>query len=671
MLVLPNINKMKLLNLKKSKLERINSDIFPKNNKNGIRLINYHSYIMPKISNINNNSLEDSNKVHNNVSNSVIIPEKEKNILNLDFIKPIKPVKLNNSSEKAKTERQLIFHKFEHNKRTKNKFTILSHRENNKINEKKISNQPIEINKFINEINSFLLPNNKTFENLRNMINYRVVNKISSKNAVFNQLFRKNDLPINKFTYKIFYKYIIKNTFKEVLKKCFLNNTLIDKKAIKEEYRRQINKVKLYFTQHKIEDKDIIHDKDLESFLINNNSSMLNNLSENKIYLKNNYNKMNSHKRNKNNIQNNSLDNAYSKFYDFNKGSIDFKIPNNNYNNKAYSKKKSLSLPDSNGKFHEEKNKYKSEILKAKEAFYKNQNVFNIIQKQKSIINKNKKNKILNNNDKENFSLQLDDDDQETLKAFSLFSNRKKENNNKNEDIIGFLNNNDKKIKFSNRILNEKINKLYFKGDKLKLHLFKEDEINLINTNNLERRNLFNKSLIDFKKEDDKIHSQPMDNISFLRKSSSQRSFFVDKNILKDNEDDNNIQPNKNKIKENTIKKEKEKYIKILFKKKLSLKKKNTVKERTFKDYIKEESYEEKVKTLNNKIANKKDIENRDCPKILKIKKIKIEDETDKEMDEDCWEYKFNNFKNYIQRLKNMTNDEFLKDTFKFIKFPE
>ena len=38
---------------------------------------------------------------------------------------------------------------------------------------------------------------------------------------------------------------------------------------------------------------------------------------------------------------------------------------------------------------------------------------------------------------------------------------------------------------------------------------------------------------------------------------------------------------------------------------------------------------------------------------------------------EENWNYQFNNFKNYIQKLKNMSKDEFINDTLKFIKNDE
>ena len=51
----------------------------------------------------------------------------------------------------------------------------------------------------------------------------------------------------------------------------------------------------------------------------------------------------------------------------------------------------------------------------------------------------------------------------------------------------------------------------------------------------------------------------------------------------------------------------------------------------------------------------------------MKIKKIKMEE--DERLNEEDWQNRLNAFKNYIQRLKSMTKDEFIKDTLKFIKY--
>ena len=89
----------------------------------------------------------------------------------------------------------------------------MTKRENNK---NKFKNKQININTFITEINSFLLPNNKTFKTLKNLINHKLINNEYLKNSVLLQLFKRQDFPKNKLTYESFHKYIITKTLKEV-----------------------------------------------------------------------------------------------------------------------------------------------------------------------------------------------------------------------------------------------------------------------------------------------------------------------------------------------------------------------------------------------------------------------------------------------------------------------
>ena len=98
---------------------------------------------------------------------------------------------------------------------------------------------------------------------------------------------KRNDLPINKINYGVYYKYIIKNTFKEVLKKAMLNKVLISKKEIREEYQRQINGMKQYLNVFNKENKDnksdLTNNQNLKSLVINNSSSyLIPKLNENK-----------------------------------------------------------------------------------------------------------------------------------------------------------------------------------------------------------------------------------------------------------------------------------------------------------------------------------------------------------------------------------------------------
>ena len=92
------------------------------------------------------------------------------------------------------------------------------------------------------------------------------------------------------------------------------------------------------------------------------------------------------------------------------------------------------------------------------------------------------------------------------------------------------------------------------------------------------------------------------------------------------------------------------------------------VKDRSFKEFLKEEK--EKLKTIYNKFKDKKtvkdNVNDKDIDNMDKNKK-----EEKEKLVEENWKFKFNNFKSYIQKLKNMSKDEFVNDTLKFIKNDE
>ena len=91
--------------------------------------------------------------------------------------------------------------------------------------------------------------------------------------------------------------------------------------------------------------------------------------------------------------------------------------------------------------------------------------------------------------------------------------------------------------------------------------------------------------------------------------------------------------------------------------KKIFVKKKAKKDEKTFKQFIKEYLIEEKNDLINNvKIEDKNDTNK------------KIEEEEKKEKD---LENRFNNFKNYIQKMKNMSKNEFINDTLRSINLEE
>ena len=308
MLILHGINMIKNFKTKKSRRERLNSALYKKDIKNYLKGIENQSYINSQ-PNMNNNNMFEETKCNSNLNNyksSLIIPEKEKNFLskNSNF-----PIKINNSNE-ISLQMELK------NNKPKNKCIFLTYKDNHNINNKKRNIcKPINVNKFISEVNSFLLPNDQTFENLKNLINYRIIHKESSKNPEFYQLLKRNELSNKIITFELFYKYIIKKTFKELLKKGYSKNTLIDKKEIKEEYQRHLNEIKQYLKLENEEKKDKINNKYLELFRKNSyytcNSTCLN---ENKNYKIINIEK--NRKISKIN-QNNSVDNLSFHFYNF------------------------------------------------------------------------------------------------------------------------------------------------------------------------------------------------------------------------------------------------------------------------------------------------------------------------------------------------------------------
>ena len=142
-------------------------------------------------------------------------------------------------------------------------------------------------------------------------------------------------------TYELFHKYIITKTFKEVLKKCYLNNRLINKEEIKNEYSRQINSMKKYLIQLNQEKKEQVKNESLDSLVINNNSSssLLTNSFDNKFSNSRMTNIM-KHKRNRKFSQNNSSDSNYSQFdFNLNISSIDFFSQNKKCKNQLFPKK--------------------------------------------------------------------------------------------------------------------------------------------------------------------------------------------------------------------------------------------------------------------------------------------------------------------------------------------
>jgi len=649
MLLYKEFNNFKLLNEKKTRRGRLNSALYKKYSKNSHKPIYNNSYIIPQpLNDITNSSYEESKRIHNsNYSNSMLVSEKEKNFLTKNLKRQININKLREN----KTQKNIIPHIFE----TKNIYNTLTKRENNN---NYFKNKPRNINTFITEINSFLLPNNKTFKTLKNLINYKLINNDYLKNPVLLQLFERHNFPMNKLTYESFHKYIITKTFKEVSKKGLLNDSIIDQKEIIKEYHKQLNKLKLNLILFNEKNKDENEKEDLQSLVINNNSSFIKNFNINKTTLNENSEIMNiiKQKRNKSITQNNSLHNIYSR-YDINSNESCFDLNNQNIKNKNQTKNKLISLP----------NKIIKNNGNSQNKIFNNSNekkMNKIIQK--AIIPN------IKNQSKENHKLRMEFTCREIIKKSNFLLDKVKHNeyNNKNGDIINCINN-ERKIQFSNELINNKLKQNLFNLNNFKLKVFKLNDNKNIKKENYDNKDFINNSLNlekKYKNNDLSFQSRDNHNSSFCKNVSSKKVLFEQKsNFVKDyldEESENIIKKKNNSIetnhegvfhKDNEEKIKGEESRKIV---KIFIKKKKKEKEKTFKDFIKEENYEDNLKAINNKFSENN---------LIKINKIKIEENED--LKEEEWQNKINNFKNYIQRLKNLSKEEFIKDTFKYIKY--
>ena len=736
MLIIHGLNRSNSLYIKRTKREKLNSAICQKNFKNAfISFDNQSNNISQSQNKITNKNFYEESKVNsNNNSNGMVITEREKNNLkkNLMF-----PLRFNNTNKKLNTERGILPKQIEYNNRYKNNCVFLTYKGNSDINKKGKEQKLININKFINEINSFLLPNEKTFENLKNLINYRIIYKESIKTPELEKLLKRCENQDKQFIYELFYKYIIKRTFKQLLKLGTLKNALIDKNQIKKEYQKQINEIKEYLKLQNIEyTKKLDNIKSSER---RNKISTTENLKESRKSL----NKIikivdiEKHRRKMKINQNNSSDLIFH-IHNFDEASDELENQNVNYKNYELNKKKFealLSLPENNKiidkntqfrKFYmlyqntkdrqynssldeikeqectipKNENKSNNEICKTKVTKQKENPLINIslkLKKNNSNIIKN--NKILAKNNKNDiqFKTEITEKKKPQINGINFLLNLHNihnKNNNNNDDIINFLNNDEKMVKFTNKILNDHINKTAFKGKRFGLNLnqdnnnstIKEDfELKNLSQFNQENSETFNNSTnLEnlFKEKATKMESHSKYRSFLIKKSSSQKNIFDDeKFILNENFfKDNNQMMKKTNIKNiknysqlfckdsDYIKDEKMKLKNLnrLLKRKLFIKKKKATKERSFKDFLKDDISEE------NTVINQEEIKvNENDKNNMENKKIKITKYTDEEKNliEKEWENKFNNFKKYVQKLKNMSKDEFLDDTLKFIKY--
>ena len=597
MLVLTNIDELKHVLSTKLKRERINSSIQQKYKKylKPIKNISYINHYSPTNCKKNNNSIEENkNKNNNNNSSSIFNLEKEKKILNKNLKNQIKII--NYSTEKLKKEREIFPNIIEFNSKSKNKKSFLKIRANYSSLTNIFFNRPIDIDKFIKEINSFLLPNDKTFEHLQNLMNYKIIlNNDYSKINAYIQSFKIKEVPIYTFNYGLIFKYLIKNTFKEALKKAFSNQTLITKNEIREEYQRQINNIKQYLNKYNQEKLYLKNNQDFQSLIINNNSSSsISNINNKRLI------NLERNKRNRKIFQSNSSDNIFSHLDNYNKELFSTKFQNFDLKIKKLNKKIILKSSPENNTSHKEniKNPFENVIFKAKINFLREQKRFkDIIKKQKSIIN-------------------------HFIKLEKQINNK---NGNKSEDITNSINNSQKSIIFENLFIKEKINKFLFQENKLK-----ENEYNINSLKGFEDKRLnINNSNIDIDNELKDKHLNSKNNISLLKNSSLKRSPFDEiiikgkklyNNIGQDNNQnykkiiiENYSQLNNNDIK--PIKKDKGEIKKDNnnMKKSFFLKRKKALNIERFKDFLDEDDYEsfgkdlktERLKKMNNEIEDK------------------------------------------------------------------
>ena len=111
---------------------------------------------------------------------------------------------------------------------------------------KLIKNDKFNMKKIINAINSFLIPNDKTFENLAKLINSRITNREKTKEIEDNFYINQNLKP-NKFKIiKELYKDIINKIYRQMMTKGIKYNTKIKKEDIKTEYKNEIYNLLVY-----------------------------------------------------------------------------------------------------------------------------------------------------------------------------------------------------------------------------------------------------------------------------------------------------------------------------------------------------------------------------------------------------------------------------------------
>ena len=668
---------------------------------------------------------------------------------------------------------------------TNNKCNYIYLKYNEKDNKSK-KNKKIDINKFINAINMYLMPKDKTFESIEKLINYRIISKESLKSLNNFCLLNDNiELRKNKII-KIIFIDIIKKVIKRMLKKGHRDNSLINKYEIKKEYFNQINILK----------------KKMNLKKKNSNKNYLKSSSERKhiksksikkINLKYSFNK---YKKNKDNSllsntfykkkifsKNNSYDNHQLHYYDFNDASKEIKKQylknekiaqkiNSNYinpiplNNRFISNIKfsntfnKNSIGDKSGKnienifnknFNKEidnnkmlnqtdndtdninlvknlQNYINDEIINNEKKENNNNNSyqkkknfvnsFNHVSSMDNIISIKEKNKIkslpqcIEQNNKNNISKKIfninnlnkinDKKNKNKFKLKVMKNNdetfEEKTSISQNINLIGFLHENRKKNYIKNNdimnlFLSKKEKEITIKEDNKVNEEESEIKVNISNTNNtfinenedINKNININNKINDIKNNNNKLINQDSDiilnkeeNNNYVKNLFKEFSLNYTSNNNNDTKNSNidNNTNNKNNI--NNKKQILKKQISFKYERNQKLKIRNPIKYKSISYFLKGNkknliSKKEKNKVLNKEINYKKihsDINNNiqligrtNNEKLININKINEEDNK-----KSNWENRFDIFKNYIKKLKNMSNEEFVNDTLKFIK---
>ena len=469
------------------------------------------------------------------------------------LIQKSKRLKSSRSNELSSKENSIINNKCN--------YLILKYNEKeNKKKNKKILKK-LDVNSIINLINAFLIPKEKTFEILENLINNRIINKENLKTIDDSFLMNQNCEGHNKIIEAIF-KDIIKKIYKKMLKIGIKLNSKINKDEIKKEYKNQINNLKTYL--------DIV-EKNKEKNFLNFQTSSTNGIKKNKKYIKIKLKRSKDNKldiksylfkneeNNKN--KNKSCDNIIYHYYNFDEAANEIikqnllkeKI-NKIYNNCLY------SIPIDNE--YIKKLKFKNSFINKCISNEQNKD-----RKRKNNDNIQEFNKILMNSDRfsenkvktsvkcifNNISMKKEKDNVNLNQFYNSQNNEKIVNNNKNNSLAE--KNNENSLNFSNRnnanTLNDIYNKkkmnkfkIVYKNEKIQEKFYDKYQSGIFSKN---RNKKFNKNgdiikLIQNKKDNEKKISNKEEKNKIENYSKIKLSKNNIKDIIKKEKDINKIE---------------------------------------------------------------------------------------------------------------------------------